>query len=296
MSSGKVLVVGALHYDIVVNAPHLPRADETVMGRDVAYVCGGKGGNQAVAASRHGAPTMMAGRVGDDRAAAELLANLRRAGVDTTLVQRTENTASGMSVAIVDAGGDYGAVVVSAANRDIVFEDIAVPENVAVLLLQNEIPEAINIRIAALCRKNGAKVVLNAAPMRAMPDRLLDQIDFLVLNRIEAETYFGEALPTVSVAQERVGKRGVGLHHLIVTLGAQGFISHETGSAPRHFPAADVDVVSSHGAGDCFVGAFAARLASGAGSTDALIYAGAAASRYVSTPVENRMTNTSGMV
>ncbi len=289
MSFGGVLVVGALHYDVVVTAPHLPAADETVMGCDVAYVCGGKGGNQAVAASRHGARTMMAGRVGDDRSAEELLANLQQAGVDTALVQRAENAASGMSVAIVDAAGDYGAVVVSAVNQDINAGDIVVPADIAVLLLQNEIPEAVNIYVAALGRKIDAKVVLNAAPMRALPDSLLDQVDVLVLNRIEAETYFDCAIEDIPVALERAAKRKGGPHHLVITLGAQGFVSHEFGAEPRHYSAPDVEVISSHGAGDCFVGAFAARLAAGANSTDALVYAGAAASRHVSTPVENRM-------
>lgn len=288
MSSGKVLVVGSLHYDIVVKAPHLPSPDETVMGHDVAYVCGGKGGNQAVAASRHGASTMMAGRVGDDRSAEELLANLQRAGVDTTLVQRTRNAASGMSVAIVDSAGDYGAVVVSAVNRDIATNDIVIPGNAAIVLLQNEVPEAVNIYAASLGRKTDATVVLNAAPMRAMADRLLDQIDILILNRVEAEAYFDCPMETVTAGLECVGKRSGGPHQLIVTLGPQGCISHEFGAAPYHVPAPEVEVVSSHGAGDCFVGAFAAKLAAGSGSADALVYASAAASRHVSTPVEDR--------
>lgn len=292
MSSGRVLVVGALHYDIVVNAPHMPARDETVMGGNVAYVCGGKGGNQAVAASRHGAPTMMAGRVGDDRSAEELLTNLQRAGVDTAQVQRAENAASGMSVAIVDAAGDYGAVVVSAVNQDIRTDDIVVAEDVAVLLLQNEISEAVNIHVAALGRKRDAKVVLNAAPMRALPDRLLDQVDVLVLNRIEAESYFDCALEDIPAVLECTAKRNGGPHQLVVTLGAQGFVNHEFGGAPRHFPVPAVEVISSHGAGDCFVGAFAARLAAGADPTDALVYAGAAASRHVSTPVEYRVMTT----
>lgn len=292
MRSGRVLVVGALHYDIVVNAPHMPARDETVMGGNVAYVCGGKGGNQAVAASRHGAPTMMAGRVGDDRSAEELLTNLQRAGVDTAQVQRAENAASGMSVAIVDAAGDYGAVVVSAVNQDIRTDDIVVAEDVAVLLLQNEISEAVNIHVAALGRKRDAKVVLNAAPMRALPDRLLDRVDVLVLNRIEAGSYFDCALEDIPAVLECAAKRRGGPHQLVVTLGAQGFVNHEFGSAPRHFPVPAVEVVSSHGAGDCFVGAFAARLAAGAEPTDALVYAGAAASRHVSTPVKHRVMTT----
>ena len=123
-----VVVVGALHLDVVVTAPHLPAGDETVMGETVDFVCGGKGGNQAVAASRHGARTTLLGRVGDDMFAPTLLRNLEEAGVDTALIQKGENARSGMSVAIVDAAGEYGAVVVSAANRQLASEAFVFPE------------------------------------------------------------------------------------------------------------------------------------------------------------------------
>ena len=77
-----VLVAGSLHLDVVVDAPRLPRLDETLMGRSVAYRLGGKGGNQAIAAARMGARTAMAGRVGSDRFSAQILAELDAAGVD----------------------------------------------------------------------------------------------------------------------------------------------------------------------------------------------------------------------
>ena len=99
-----VFVVGALHLDVIVNAPRLPRLDETLIGDAVDYAFGGKGGNQAVSAARMGAKTAMAGRVGNDRFGEQILAVLQSSGVDHTRVH-SDDGASGMSVAIVDAGG-----------------------------------------------------------------------------------------------------------------------------------------------------------------------------------------------
>ena len=187
---GGVVVVGSLHLDVVVTAPRLPVPDETLMGEAVRLVCGGKGGNQAVAASRHGAPTAMLARVGADVFAASLVGNLREAGVDTSLIQRDDAAMSGLSVAVVGEDGEYGAVVVSSANRALSADGFVMPEGARVLVLQNEVPEAVNRAVAAEARKSGATVCLNAAPMRPMAPEMLELVDLLVVNRIEAEAFF----------------------------------------------------------------------------------------------------------
>jgi ribokinase len=112
----QVVVVGSLHYDILVDAPDRPRKGETVTGRSWAPKFGGKGGNQAAAARRQGAPTAMVGAVGKDSFGAALLEGLDRAKVDRSAVAILDGVGSGMSVAIFDDGGDYGAVIVSGAN------------------------------------------------------------------------------------------------------------------------------------------------------------------------------------
>jgi ribokinase len=111
-----VVVVGSLHYDIMVDAPDRPRKGETIAGRSGAPKFGGKGGNQAVAARRQGVPTDMVGAVGDDSFGTALLAGLDRAKVDRKNVAVLSGIGSGMSVAIFDNDGDYGAVIVSGAN------------------------------------------------------------------------------------------------------------------------------------------------------------------------------------
>lgn len=284
-----VVVVGSLHLDIVVTAPRLPAPDETLMGEAVALVCGGKGGNQAVAASRHGATTAMLGRVGGDVFAASLVDNLGRAGVDTSLIQRDAAAMSGLSVAVVGEDGEYGAVVVSSANRELSADGFVMPEGARVLVLQNEVPEAVNRAVAAEARRTGAAVVLNAAPMRPMASEMLELVDLLIVNRIEAEALFARPVRSVEDALGVAEEAGAGLaHEAIVTLGSDGVIRRDRCGRVRHHHVRPAPVVSAHGAGDVFVGALAARLAAGAAMDDAIACAQAAAARFVSTPLEER--------
>ena len=268
-----VLVCGSLHLDTVVRG-RLPAPDETVMGESVSYAFGGKGGNQAVAAARAGARTAMIGRVGDDDAGRTLLANLQEAGVDTTHVA-TGPEPSGMSVAIVRPDGEYGAVVVTGANAMIEVCDVPAAK---VLVLQNEVPEAVNVAVAR--RAAGAFVVWNAAPMR-QGSGLEGLVDLVVVNRVEASQMFGGAIETPRQAVEALedGRSPVAL--ACITLGAGGAVVGRAGQAV-HVPAPAVKVASSHGAGDAFVGVLAAEVARGAEAFDAVRVAVEAAARFVS--------------
>ena len=287
--NGGVVVVGSLHLDVVATAPRLPARDETVFGETVEFVCGGKGGNQAVAASRHGARTTMLGRVGRDPFAASLVENLRRAGVDTSLIQHDEEAMSGFSVAIVGADGEYGAVVVSAANRALSATGFAFPEGAGVLVLQNEVPESVNRAVAAEARDNGATVVLNAAPMRSMSPELMRLVDLLIVNRIEAGELLAAPIHTVGDALDAAKRAATGIAGaVIVTLGRDGLVHRGPRGRVRHHSVRRVPVVSAHGAGDVFVGALCARIATHAAMEDAIAYAQSAAARFVSTPVGDR--------
>ena len=287
--SGGVVVVGSLHLDVVVTAPRLPAPDETLMGDAVTLVCGGKGGNQAVAASRHGAPTAMLGRVGGDVFAAALVDNLREAGVDTSLIQRDENAISGLSVAIVGADGEYGAVVVSSANRQLCADGFALPDGARVLVLQNEVPEAVNRAVAAEARSGGATVVLNAAPVRPLAPELAHLVDLLIVNRIEAEALFACPIGGVEDALKAAKRACDGFDgEMIITLGADGLVHRDRRGRVRHHAVRPASVISAHGAGDVFVGALSARLAASAAMGEAIAYAQSAATRFVSTPLEER--------
>lgn len=286
LGDAQILVVGALHLDVVVDAPHLPALDETVVGHGVAYRFGGKGGNQAVAAARMGGRVAMAGRVGPDRFGAQILAGLEAAGVDRTGVL-TVPGASGMSVAIVDAAGDYGAVIVSGVNRDIDAGAVVLPAGLRTVLLQNEVPETVNTTIA--WRADPAvRIILNAAPARSLAPDLLARVDVLIVNRGEAAALAGTDNP--HAAAERL--LAMGPRAVVVTRGADGLICARPGQAPLIQPAPRVQVISTHGAGDAFAGALAAALSQGDGQADpmpgALAFAQAAAALTVATHPDAR--------
>ncbi len=290
MAAVEVFVVGSLHFDVVVTAPRLPRRDETLTGSGVEFVCGGKGGNQAVAAALHGARTAMAGRVGDDLFAPRLLAHLDAAGVERAQLQVGEDSASGMSVAIVDREGDYGAVIVSGANLQLETARITVPEGARIVVLQNEIAEAANIDVAQKARAAGARVVLNAAPARALTAELLDLVHLLVVNRVEAAALTGLTLTSREDAKAAASRLATASRSAIVTLGAGGVAACDRPGETRLQAPFQVDVVSAHGAGDVFVGALASRLAAGTALEAAIRYAQAAAALHVSTPVNARLS------
>jgi ribokinase len=285
-----ILVVGALHLDVVVDAPHLPAPDETVVGHAVAYRFGGKGGNQAVAAVRMGARVAMAGRVGPDRFGEQVLAALDAAGVERSRVL-TVPGASGMSVAIVDAAGDYGAVIVSGVNRDIDGAAVAFPGGLRTILLQGEVPEAVNLAIAARAAPD-VRLILNAAPARPVAAELLARVDVLVANRGEAATLSGTDDPQEAAAR----LLSQGARAVIVTLGAGGLVCATPGAPPLVLPAPRVDVISTHGAGDAFTGALAAELTRGGGLTEALVFAQGAAALTVATHPDLRDAVTPGAV
>jgi len=278
-----VQVVGSLHLDVVVNAPRLPRLDETLTGQSVAYAFGGKGGNQAVAAARMGATVAMAGRVGADDFAVHLLRELDAAGVDHSGVQQDDG-ASGMSAAIVDAAGDYGAVIVSAANLRIDAQRVEINQETKILCLQNEIPEPVNLALARKARVANVLVILNAAPARDTQAELLELTDILVVNRGEAAELASDATPSEQARMLAARTGG----SVVATLGAEGLVWAEPDGNAQALAAHPVTVVSTHGAGDAFVGALAAALDAGRALAQALRLAQAAAALHVATPVDQR--------
>ena len=283
-----VIVCGSLHLDIMLYAPHLPRSDETVAGRSWGQQCGGKGGNQAVMAARAGARVAMIGRVGSDEFGVRLRRHLEASGVDARAVEVDPEAGSGLSAAIVEDNGDYGAVIVSGANLRIEAGAVAAAWSALggarVLVLQNEVPDDVNVAAAAVARASGAVVVLNAAPARAFPEALLGAIDILVVNRVEATMLSGREVTDRESAFAALGALSGPGRSVIVTLGGAGVVAQQAGAAPLFSPPKVVEVISTHGAGDCFIGALAAGLANGDLLEQAVLQANDAAADFVSQP------------
>jgi ribokinase len=262
-----VIVCGSLHLDIMVKGAHLPRLDETAVGSEWGMSCGGKGGNQAVMASRMGARTAMIGRVGKDDFGSRLLSNLDQFKVECTSVAEDESAGSGMSVAILDAQGDYGAVIVSGANLKLDPAECARQwrelGGAKVLVLQNEIPDSVNAAIASAAKGAGARVVLNAAPARKLSPDLLQCVDVLVVNRVEAEMMSGALVSGADTAMAALPALGAGKRDIIITLGGEGLVLQGRDASPAFITPHPVKVASTHGAGDCFLGALSRQLAAG---------------------------------
>lgn len=258
--------------DLIGRVPRLPAAGETVLGTAFVQRHGGKGGNQAVAAARLGAVVAFSGAVGADAFGDELLHGLRQEGIDTGDVRRVE-AATGCALIAVADGGENSISVLPGANRQAPWPGHDGPAAWQWLVLQLETPVEHVAAWAAAARARQVKVLLNAAPMAALPAELLGHVDVLVVNEGELHALAGGGLDT-PVALQSVSSRGP--RQAVVTLGPRGALAWDAGRLLR-VPARAVTAVDTTGAGDTFVGALAAALDEGRDLEAALAQASAAA-------------------
>jgi ribokinase len=279
---GRVVVAGSINMDVVATAERHPAVGETVAGQQVLYFPGGKGANQAVAAAKLGAETILIGRLGADAFGAELRTFLARQGVDLSLVRESADAHTGTAI-ITIAKADNTIVVVPGTNGLVSADDVAratlVKGDVAVS--QFEIPLSAIAAFFRNARAAGAATILNPAPARVVGAELLGLVDILVLNETELGLLSGKALSDadkiecfVDAAKAlRISERQT----ICVTLGKRGVVAL-TGDEALIVRGRAVTAVDTTGAGDCFIGALAAQLAQGAALRDALRYANIAAS------------------
>ena len=226
----------------------------------------------------------MVGAVGADDFGAFLMNGLDAAGVDRSHVSVLEDAASGMSVAIADDEGDYGAVIVSGSNLKIPdsnLNEAGLWNDARVLLLQNETDEAINTAAARRAHAAGVTVCLNAAPARALTSELEDLVDVLIVNAVEAEMLSGIVVDTIEDALRAAVALRRNDRSVVVTAGGAG-VAAAIGDRTVSAAAVPVEVVSTHGAGDKFVGVFASAVAHGASLEVAIDQANRAAAAHVS--------------
>jgi len=286
-NSPAVVVFGSLHYDIIVKGPARPRKGETLTGDAWYPACGGKGGNQAVSAAKAGARSAMIGAVADDDFGRALLAHLDQHGIERQTVRVLQGVGTGMSVALFDGEGDYGAVIVSGSNLKLGQGDVEAARWLFaagnILLLQNEVPEAANILAATAMKRSGGTVILNAAPARPLSPELAAQVDILVVNALEAEALAGgEAIETLEQALGAARSLARDFEIAVVTAGGEGVAYAARDGQEGTIPAIRVKLVSTHGAGDEFIGVLAAELLSGRDIGRALEAANRAAAALVS--------------
>lgn len=260
-----ILVFGSLNADLVFQVPALPRPGETVLAPGYALAAGGKGANQAAAAAKAGAAVRMVGHLGRDSFGEFVRQGLTQAGVDCAGVAiaaaTTGAAATGIAVIGVEPGGENQIMVGSGANLATRADQVADAElgPGATLLCQNEVDPAATFALLERAARRGARTILNLAPAAPVPPAVLDALDVLVVNQIEAAMAAGSG-PGPDAPQELA--RALATRHAltcVVTLGAAGAIACTPGGSWQ-IGALPVEPVDTTGAGDTFVGVLAAAL------------------------------------
>lgn len=258
-----IVVFGAINIDLNMRLRHFPGAGETVLTPSYSWTPGGKGMNQAIAAARAGAKVAMVGCVGDDGFGTRALNALKRDGVLASGVLVVDDMPTGCASVMVDKSGENRIIVAIGANAAAIPEqlpdDILGPGNM--LLMQMELDEAVNWEVLKRASELGATTILNLAPARSLPMDALGHLDYLILNRIEAEqiaTKLGLKIESDALKLAHVLSKNCGLT-CIITLSALGAVAVE-GDKGWRVAALDMgdEVVDTTGAGDTYCGVFAA--------------------------------------
>lgn len=263
----KVIVVGSINMDITARTDKLPDTGETVAARSVEYLPGGKGLNQAVAAAKIGTTVVLAGCLGSDSFADELASFIRRHKIDVSCLRRSEKN-SGIALITVDERGQNTIVVAPGSNADVCPEDVKkLPVSPGdVVVCQFEIPPAAVAAAFAKARRYGARTILNPSPVCPIPDEIFRNTDILIVNETElaflSRENVDENTPAEKIADAAEKLKTDAEQTVIVTLGSRGALV--AGSKDMLFvDSYKVPAVDTVGAGDCFAGVFAAKLAEG---------------------------------
>lgn len=278
---GVIVVAGSINMDLVSKVAQFPQPGETIHGKGVAFHPGGKGANQAVAAARAGADSYMIGAVGEDAFGTPLIDSLAQYGVHTTGVHTVPGT-SGLAFITVTESGENNIVLAEGANGQLewpkVEQQLEELKPVQAILLQNEIPWAINRRIMDYASQQGIRLLYNPAPAAPVSPDALALVHTLILNETETETVTGISPATAEdrkAAAQQLLKHGVRV--VVITLGEDGCYYHDLDGNSFSQPAFSVKPKDTTAAGDTFIGAYAASSASGEEPAASVRFASAAA-------------------
>lgn len=275
--SGAIVIVGSINMDLVVRVPHFSAAGETVAGTGFQMIPGGKGANQAAAASRLGASVAMMGRVGQDAFGEVLLKELNSQGVDTQYVRRDDVANTGIAMIMVSPSGENRIVIEAGANGHVSRADVDAAEEYIsssrMLITQFEIPLPVVEYALEVTRRHEVTTILNAAPGYRVSADFLKKVDYLVLNEGECSILTG--IDVFDASSARAAAKHLlkmGPRKVIVTLGEKGALLVED-SLDIGYEAPPVAVVDTTAAGDAFIGGLAVALLKDFLPADALYYA-----------------------
>ena len=273
-----ILTVGSCNMDLVTRTQRVPRGGESVLADSYAYIPGGKGANQCVAAARLGAAATFVGRVGNDAAGLQLRDNLVNEGVCVDFLEMDDLNATGMANILVEEGGQNRILVIPGANMHISAENLehAFERPYGAVLLQFEIPKDIVAETVRLANLHGVPVVLDAGPAMDFPLEILGHVAILSPNETEAEALTGispEAgnCEAVALALKKRCRADI----VVLKRGADGAYLYWNGQG-ESFPSYPVKAIDTTAAGDAFTAALAVEYAAGADIRRAIRFANAA--------------------
>jgi ribokinase len=270
----RIAVVGSCNIDLVTFTERLPRPGETMFGSQFDLGFGGKGANQAVAARLCGAHVDMVAKVGDDIFGPATIENFGKLGIGASHVEIVHGTSSGVAPIFVDPKGQNYIIVVKGANDALLPPDVDKAADVLrasdCIVLQLEVPLETVFYTMRFARQHGVRCILNPAPGQKLNLAEVAQAEYFIPNETEAEIISGRSIDGEDDARacaEYLVERGV--PRVIITLGEKGALLASRDGVEL-LPAFRVATVDTTGAGDAFIGSFAAFLGEGLSERDAL--------------------------
>ncbi|MBM3520239.1 MAG: ribokinase [Alphaproteobacteria bacterium] len=289
MAAASVAILGIFVADLAFRAKRQPAMGETIMGSGFKMGPGGKGSNQAVATARAGAAVSFISRLGKDAFGDIAVSTWKAEGIAPRVTFSETDPTGAAYIFVSDETGDNAIIVVPGAAAAISVQDVEAQRDsitdARVFVTQLEQPMDAARRGLEIARKAGVITLFNPAPAAPVPDDVFALCDYVIPNETEATALTGLSVSTIDEAR-RAGDAllAKGTRNALITLGERGALLHNTRESIAIPPFRAGKVVETTGAGDSFVGAFAAALAAGRAPADAARFASAAASISVTRP------------
>ncbi|MBU9831305.1 ribokinase [Rahnella rivi] len=288
MKTGKLVVLGSINADHILNINHFPQPGETVIGKQYTVAFGGKGANQAVAAGRSGADISFIACVGDDDIGERVRKQLASDQIDTHPVEAIKDATTGVALIFVNAEGENVIGIDAGANNAVTPEYLERYKQQVIeasaLLMQLESPLDTVIAAAKIAKEHDTQVILNPAPACELPDELLSRVDIITPNETEAEKLTGINVDNnEDAARAAKALHDKGIATVIITLGSKGVWLSQNGEG-KLVAGFRVKAVDTIAAGDTFNGALVTALLEGKQMDSAVRFAHAAAAIAVTRP------------
>ena len=273
----KILVIGSLNMDTVIETPYMPQSGETLAGKSITLVPGGKGANQAYTVGKLGGDVSMIGAVAYDIIGTALKANLESVGVNTSGISTLPGATTGQAFITVDDNGANSIILIAGTNglvsREMIDQHRNLIQACDIVMMQLEIDWNVVAYAKDLAVSMGKTVIIDPAPaLPGLPDSFWQGVDYIKPNETELEILAGRPLNCQADLEAAAGEMfSKGDRNVMVSLGGDGCLLMNR-EGMHFYPAKKVHAVDTTAAGDCFMGAFALALSRGADVAEAITY------------------------